>query len=745
MGGEGSAMTHDHEMSLSDFADVLRRRWRMIAWPCVIALALGGAASRIVPPVYRASATVAAAKVPPIVVIDQPGLASSLAEHTDVGLSDVSTLGELAKSETVREDATARLSSVMGPAAAKAVLRGLRVQQPRGTELLRISVEHRDPATAARAANAVVASLIDLDLASRRGRATEERQSIEQQLVVVVPELQRREDALAAFKSEHGDVSLADQTVSSLNKLAQLEAQRVDVDLQRQEAQARLTAGRSRLSDQAQIAPVQWVPSPLITTLQNQLATQEIELSGLRRQFTPKHPMVINVEARIEETKRRLDAEMTRNLQVGQYGVDPTYQTLVQQVKQDEVGTAALDARSRALAGAIAEYDEKVRQLPAREVELARLTRRVKEAEETHQLLSEKLEQARVAEASVGSAVRVMDAARAPEKPVWHWWLGIVVGGVLGLLLGTGGAMVKEQVEDPLRFVGDAGRMLGAPILGSIPGRGASLQRGQHDADSSVPSATNPRPHLLGGLHPATRSQHRANRERSAIAEAFRCIRTNLVALRTQPLRALLVTSPGLDEAKDAVAANLAIALAQGGRRTWLVECDLRRPALDRAWELQDPKPRMTDGLSEALEAARPIETALRPTAVTNMWFLPAGKRPTNPAELLGGQSMRSFLERQREDAPVIVLDGPAVLPVADAAVLGPLVDGVLLVVEIGKTPRVAVARAREQLEAVGARVLGVIAIGQPLRDLGGGYYARSAQHYHSAASFEAWHFGPRQ
>lgn len=738
-------MMREDDMSLRDFADVLRRRRRIIVWPFVIALGLGTVASAIVPPVYRASATVSAAKVPPIVVIDHPGFATDLAEHTDVGLSDVFTLGELAKSETVRDGAIARLSSTMGANAAKAVLRRLRVQQPRNTELLRISVENRNPDVAAEAANAVAASLIDLDLASRRSRTTEERQSIEQQLMVVVPELRAREDALAAFKSAHGDVSLADATVMSLNKLAQLEAQRVDNDLQRQEAQARLVAGSSRLAVQAQIAPTQWVPSPLIITLQNQLATQEIELSGLRRQFTPKHPMIINVEAKIEETKRRLDAELARNLQVDQYGVDPAYQSLVQQVGQDEVTSAALDARTRALTAAVAEYEEKVRQLPAREVELARLTRSVKEAEETQQLLSEKLEQARVAGASIGSAVRLMDAARKPERPVWHRWLGIVVGGAFGLLLGMGGAMVKEQVEDPLTSAGDAGQVLGAPVLGSIPRMTANGGRRRRQGDLSTPSARNSWWHFLPGPGGSKRSRTLPAREQSRLAESFRYLRTNLLHLRPRPLRTLLVTSPGLDEGKENTAANLAIALAQGGQRVWLVECDLRKPVLDHAWALQELQPQTASGLSEVLATGVPVESVLRSTAVNNMWFLPAGTAPTSPAEALGSQRMRTLLEHGREGADVIVLDAPPVLPVTDAAVLAPLVDGVLLVIDIGRTPRAAAARARQQLEAVGARVLGAVVIGRPLGDLGGGYYARSAAQYYGGESSEAWHFGPRQ
>src|SRR5207302_7182353 len=156
-------------------------------------------------------------------------------------------------------------------------------------------------------------------------------------LVIVDPRLRAAEDALVAFKTRYGNVPLSERTVASLNRLAQLEAQRVDVRVQAREVKGRVDAARSRLAVQAQISPFQWMPSPLISSLETQLATEEIELSGLHGQFTRKYPAVVNVEARISETKRRLDVELGHGPQIDRYGVDPVYQQLIQQVRQDEV------------------------------------------------------------------------------------------------------------------------------------------------------------------------------------------------------------------------------------------------------------------------------------------------------------------------------------------------------------------------------------------------------------------------
>src|SRR5207302_359170 len=184
------------------------------------------------------------------------------------------------------DQAVTRLAAAHGMGAAKAILKTLRVQPFRNTQIVAINVDAGDPALAAEAANAVVASLIEMDLNARRRWAREMREFIEPQL-----------------------------------------------------------------------------------------AGEEIDLSGLRQQFTPKHPMVLNVAGKIAETRQRLDAELARSLQPEQYGVDPVYQQLIQQLRQDEVQSAALDARDQALAAAIDQYEGTIKQLPVREVVQARPAR----------------------------------------------------------------------------------------------------------------------------------------------------------------------------------------------------------------------------------------------------------------------------------------------------------------------------------------------------------------------------------
>ncbi|HKV45921.1 MAG TPA: polysaccharide biosynthesis tyrosine autokinase [bacterium] len=735
-------MTKGYELRLRDIVDVVYRRRQWVLRALLIGLGLGAMAALVVPPVYRASTIITQDKVPPEVVLNQPAFGPTDPNAEAQAMSpDLSTLAELVRSDTVLQGAQARLAPTLGAQLASVVLTTVRVNPLHQTQLLVISVANRNPRVAADAANAVTASLIDMDLRARRLRAAQLRQAIEQQLTVAAPKLRAREEALAAFKSQHGDVAVQDQTVQSLNRLGQLQAELVDVRTLRQETQARITASRARLASQSQVAPTQWIPSPLITSLQNQLASEEINVSGMRRQFTQKYPGLIAEEAKIQETKRRLDAELSRSLQVDHYGVDPVYQQLAQQLRQDEVVNASYDAREGALTAAIQEYGNKLRQLPARELEQVRLARQAKDAETVDQILSDKLQQARIAEASIGSAVRVVDPAKVPPKPARSRSMDLILGGFLGLIVGTGGALVKEHFDDPMKSGEDAAQVLGVPILGLIPRLPRHPQH-QWDGQGGAPPALTASPlwYLFPQWRPSAASLQAAARLRAAFVESFRYLRTNLLYLHKEPLRTLLVTSPGPGEGQDVVAANLAIALAQMGRRVWLMECDLRKPALDQCWALRTVRDEAANGLSDLLTDGLSVRQAVVRTGVENLWFLPAGRRPSHPAELLGSDRMRTVLQQAREEADVLVLLAPPVLPVSDAAVLASSVDGVLLVVKVGTTPREAAYRTQQQLQAVGARILGVAVTAVPTGVVGG--YDRYYASYYEAEPEGPWHFG---
>ncbi len=196
---------------------------------------------------------------------------------------------------------------------------------------------------------------------------------------------------------------------------------------------------------------------------------------------------------------------------------------------------------------------------------------------------------------------------------------------------------------------------------------------------------------------------------RSPVSEAYRTLRTNLqFSSLEDPIRTLVVTSPAPDEGKSTTVANLAVTLAQGGRRTVLVDSDLRRPALHTLFDLKS-EPGLTNLMLE--EDGEPF---LQETTVDGLRLLSSGPKPPNPADMLGAQKLDKIIESLAKDADIVLFDAPPVIAVTDAAVLGAKVDGVLLVISAGKTRRDHAQRAKELLEKANVRIIGAALANAP-------------------------------
>ena len=299
----------------------------------------------------------------------------------------------------------------------------------------------------------------------------------------------------------------------------------------------------------------------------------------------------------------------------------------------------------------------------------------------------------------------VIAAAKTPTSPVSPRPLrDAAAGGFLGLLVGGGIVLLREQMDDRVRSVRDVERTLDLPILAQLPFDHESVER-PHEV------ATIARPH-------------------STLSEAVRSLRTSIQYMGLDhPVKVIVVTSAVPGEGKSVVSANLAAAYGQAGHRTVLVGADLRRSGLSRVFDVADGAPGLTDALVRLAGAAGPgsagdveqvpAENGEAPNRqgvarfllwpARNLAFLPAGTTPANPAELLGSRRMKQLIEEMKGRADVIVIDTPPLLPVTDAAVLAACADGVVLVLAMDETRQEAARRAKVILESTQARILGVV------------------------------------
>ncbi len=276
---------------------------------------------------------------------------------------------------------------------------------------------------------------------------------------------------------------------------------------------------------------------------------------------------------------------------------------------------------------------------------------------------------------------QIVSTASVPHHPVSpnHIRTGILAL-VLGLALGTGVAFLRERLDDSIRTRQELERRLGAPVLATVP-RISKWKKGEESYLVTLHDPKNP------------------------VSESYRTLRTNLQFLASKgDLQSLVVTSATAGDGKSATSANLAIALAQAGRRVVLVSADLRRPRLHRFLDVPNDA-----GLSLVLADSIPVWQAVKDPGIANLRVIPSGPVPPNPAELLQSDKMGDFLQQVQEFADFVVIDTPPVLAVADASILGARVDGTLFVVDADTASRAATMQAKDQLENAGARIIGAV------------------------------------
>lgn len=334
-----------------------------------------------------------------------------------------------------------------------------------------------------------------------------------------------------------------------------------------------------------------------------------------------------------------------------------------------------------------------VKQNPdADSADLLRLETQLASVQTSYANLLRQYEEIRLAEARSLDTILVSEPALEARRVRPRTLLNTLLAAVVGAMLGLGAAFLIEYLDDTVKTPDDVARIGDIPVLTGI----AQVQEEEH-----LPLVAQAR-------------------SKAPVSEAFRVLRTNIqFASVDAPLRTLLVTSPGPEEGKSFITANLAVVMAQLGRRVIIVDADLRKPRQHKIFNLPN-----NIGLTSALLAERNTDITghLQATEVPDLFVLTSGPIPPNPSELLGSQRMADVVQILLDQADVLLFDTPPVLAVTDAAVLAKEVGGVLVVGQVGVTRQPALHQSMVELQRVGARILGVVLNGLPPR--GSRYYS---------------------
>jgi capsular exopolysaccharide synthesis family protein len=533
-----------------------------------------------------------------------------------------------------------------------------------GSRLVNVRFRAYDPDFAARALNALADVYIEQAMDLESTNTTDASRWLGARLFEQQKRLEDSEIALQRFREREKLVDAAPGRSLTDGRLQALTSALLAARTERLNRQTLFDRVSEMSVQDAEALPIV-VESPVVQGLKARLSQLRDDERKLGETLGERHPDLVSLRDRVVALETDLRGETAAILR----SVKAAYETAIQHEARldEEVASAkaAAFAQDRtALRSAVL-----LREVESRRTLLRELTTRAQQVGLESQLRFTNL--------------RIVERAEPPRIPVlprraFNYQLALLVG----LGFGAGLAVLAGRIDDTVKTPDDIAQLLGLPFLGMVPAVGPDEEGGQA---SRLAVAREPQ---------------------SAVAEAYRVVRTNLI-FRTPATRGRVVvfSSSGPGEGKTTTLANLAVSLAQNGARVLAIDADLRRPTLHTHFGLEP-----CEGLSEVLAGPRRRRSLpLRKTEVPGLKLLSSGEIPPNPAELLGSESLSRLVETARPRFDWILVDAPPILAMADAPVLSTLADGVVMVVWSEHCTRPALKRSLEQVRAVGGKLTGVV------------------------------------
>jgi capsular exopolysaccharide synthesis family protein len=571
----------------------------------------------------------------------------------------------------------------------------LKVEASKGTDILSISYTDEDPELAAKVVNTLVDTYIRRNVQANRAEAQAARKFILNQLPTTETSVRVAESALRQFREQNRIIVLQEEanaavdTISKLEEdISQVQAQLADVT-----AQSEKLRNQVRLDSQQALVYSELSKIPGIQQLLVQLQEAQSQLAVEQTRYQPGHPSVINLEEKVAALSNLLQQRVqqvsgsnqgiaVKNLQVGDLRQD-----LIAELLKTEKERTGLEQRITQLSNSWYAYKQRASILPKLEQTQRELERKLKAAQGTYETLLTRLQEINVAENQSVENARKISPALIPEKPSVSKKRLIVGGGAIaGLLLGAIAAFGLDLIDRSVKTVREARELFGYTLLGIIP----ALNK---NSKSKLNSESEGQVAIVNRDVPSF-----------PLGDAYQMLQANLKFLNTdRKLRAIAVTSSVAKEGKSQVSANLAVAMAQVGHRVLLVDADMRRPSQHHIWRQNN-----IVGLSNMVVDQVALDTTVQ-KVMPNLDILPAGVVPPNPVALLDSNRMRTLVANFVEHYDFVIFDTPPLAGIVDAAVLGKLVDGILLVVRPGVVDWSSANAAKEFLTQSGQNVLGMV------------------------------------
>jgi succinoglycan biosynthesis transport protein ExoP len=579
-------------------------------------------------------------------------------------------------------------------------LDGLMIKPTEEASLIGVEYRAPDPVLAAKLANAHAEVFIQQHLELLRKKQGDVADLLGQKLVDLKKRLEASELALNNYRRDQGIIpglmSFDGKNAIVIDRLTQLSAQLTAVQVKRITLESQVEL--SRKGQYSSLPAV--VADGMIHGLQRELDDLYTQDRALSIRYTPDYPEVVTLRAKIRGLQTQLNTEIAREVN----SIELDYSAVLEQETQLESEVAKQRALTIALNDAGVKY--------------AMLQREVDANRALYESVLKGMKDARVAADSEVSNFAIVDRAEVPEVPSSPR-TRIIMGEfiVLGLFAGLGSAVLLDYLRDPLDAPEDVARLFQLPALAVIP----RLPRQKGGGALEYFSLRSER-----ALEPVI--ENRSSTSNFAVYgiadEGYRHLRASLLMMQHTSNYVALITSALPAEGKTQTAVNTSIMLALSGKRTLLIDGDLRRPCCHRYLGLEN-----NEGLACILSEQRPPNNLIQPTQTKDLYFLSSGRVAFNPSELLDSRGLSATFESLRLMFEFIIIDSCPIIPISDALAIARLADGVVLVVDSNKTSKQFVRRACTRLSEARANIIGVV-LNKSMAD--GGYY----KHYYRYSAY---------
>jgi polysaccharide biosynthesis transport protein len=578
--------------------------------------------------------------------------------------------------------------------------RHIQVTVGKNDDVVAVSLDSPYPAEAAEIVNVVVDAYIADHEQHRQRSSGDLLSSLRSKLDDGRMERDKKLQALTQFKKDNTSLALeSDQNASMLQRYLRLETAYTDAQIQTMATESykqRVLALADRPAAlQPRAATGAGTPVAAVTErsqLESKLFERTLERVTSQALFTANHQHFETLDRQIQQIKDRI-AAIDRE----------TYTAALADAEQRCVEARQTEER---IAGLLEDERQEVVANSAQLAEYARLKEEYEQSKEFCQTLEQQIRGANLNDDFEPQEIRVLERAgpqAKPSRPQRARIMGIAL--VLGILIGGSASLVRDMLDQTIRSADEIQKLLGLPVLGVIP----SMPRRQKAS---------------------WRGQKTRLQPDSKEAEAFRTVRTGIVfGAAKENARTILVTSPSAGDGKSTLVSNLAIAMAQAGQKTVVLDADFRKPTQHILFGSEADR----QGLMAALNGKASLSQAIQSTEVQGLSLLSCGSSVPNPAETLSSPVFLQVLRRLAQVYDRVILDAPPVMAVTDARVLGALCDVTVLVLRADRSRRHTCQRAIDALETTGSHLLGAVVNDVGRKGERFGYYGGYGSHYAGA------------